>query len=304
VDRRASRIPKLGRVPRGRARSFARCGSTWPGWSRISGWPIGANKLGGGSWRRSRCHPGGQSWARHPDPTVQVGCCQVLDHLLDQDALPELVMNLSHPHPEVRPGLFMPWLATPARSAFAVPVRRILYARCFRGSPSSCGRARGRGSAPRRKGVTSQVRAWVGWGANIVGVGKRSRAMTREAELPLDYALMLPPDEQRYAWSPVWVRDPANPNSTVISLPHVLEATGCDDCRADMVVSHVEVLGQRTELAKDLLGQTRRQPDPRRDDLGRCWCSLPGTSARRSPGTASTLTRTWWRWRGRPSPRR
>ena len=39
---------------------------------------------------------------RHPDPAVRVGCCKVLDHYLDEDAVPELVENLEHPHPEVR----------------------------------------------------------------------------------------------------------------------------------------------------------------------------------------------------------
>jgi hypothetical protein len=98
-------------------------------------------------------------------------------------------------------------------------------------------------------------------------------------ESSIDYALMLPPDEQRYAWSPVWVRDPLSGGSTVISLPHVLEGTGCGDCREDMVVSHVEVLGQWTELARELLEQTRHQPDPRRDDLGRVLVFFAGDLA-------------------------
>jgi HEAT repeat protein len=38
----------------------------------------------------------------HPDPTVRVGCCQVLDHFLDDDAVPELIENMSHPDPQVR----------------------------------------------------------------------------------------------------------------------------------------------------------------------------------------------------------
>jgi hypothetical protein len=95
-------------------------------------------------------------------------------------------------------------------------------------------------------------------------------------ELSVDYALMLPPDEQRYSWSPVWVRDPGNRNSTVISLPHVLEGTSCDDCREDMMVSHVEVLSRWTGLARDLLEQTHRQPDPRRDDMGRVLVFFAG----------------------------
>lgn len=33
---------------------------------------------------------------------VRVGCCQVLDHFLDEGAVPELIESLSHPHPGVR----------------------------------------------------------------------------------------------------------------------------------------------------------------------------------------------------------
>jgi len=36
------------------------------------------------------------------DPNVRVGCCIVLDHHIDEDAVPELIDNLSHVHPEVR----------------------------------------------------------------------------------------------------------------------------------------------------------------------------------------------------------
>jgi HEAT repeat protein len=36
------------------------------------------------------------------DPDVRIGCCIVLDHHLDEDAIPELLDNLSHVHPEVR----------------------------------------------------------------------------------------------------------------------------------------------------------------------------------------------------------
>ncbi len=38
----------------------------------------------------------------HEDATVRVGCCQVLDHFLDADALPELMQNLDHEDPGVR----------------------------------------------------------------------------------------------------------------------------------------------------------------------------------------------------------
>lgn len=38
----------------------------------------------------------------HPNPVVRAGCCQVLDHFLDEAALPELLENLDHPDPQVR----------------------------------------------------------------------------------------------------------------------------------------------------------------------------------------------------------
>ncbi|MCZ6890316.1 MAG: HEAT repeat domain-containing protein [Gammaproteobacteria bacterium] len=39
---------------------------------------------------------------RHDSPTVRVGCCQVLDHFLDPDAVPELTDNLDHANDAVR----------------------------------------------------------------------------------------------------------------------------------------------------------------------------------------------------------
>jgi HEAT repeat protein len=39
---------------------------------------------------------------RHPDPEVRVGCCVVLDHFLDEAALPELIANLEHEDERVR----------------------------------------------------------------------------------------------------------------------------------------------------------------------------------------------------------
>lgn len=79
---------------------------------------------------------------------------------------------------------------------------------------------------------------------------------------------MLPPPERCYEWSPVWVSD-VEGSGDVVALPRVLEETGCEDCREDMVVSHVEVLGQWTELAEGLLVETAKRPDPRRDDMAR-----------------------------------
>jgi hypothetical protein len=38
----------------------------------------------------------------HPEPAVRVGCCQVLDHFMDEAALPELLENLQHKNEVVR----------------------------------------------------------------------------------------------------------------------------------------------------------------------------------------------------------
>lgn len=39
---------------------------------------------------------------RHGDPAVRVGCCKVLDHFLDDAAIPELMANLTHEDESVR----------------------------------------------------------------------------------------------------------------------------------------------------------------------------------------------------------
>ena len=39
---------------------------------------------------------------RHPEPAVRVGCCGVLDHHMDEAALPELMENLHHEDEMVR----------------------------------------------------------------------------------------------------------------------------------------------------------------------------------------------------------
>ena len=38
----------------------------------------------------------------HPEPAVRIGCCQVLDHHMDEAALPELMANLQHEDERVR----------------------------------------------------------------------------------------------------------------------------------------------------------------------------------------------------------
>lgn len=38
----------------------------------------------------------------HPEPSVRIGCCQVLDHFMDEAALPELLENLQHENEFVR----------------------------------------------------------------------------------------------------------------------------------------------------------------------------------------------------------
>jgi HEAT repeat protein len=39
---------------------------------------------------------------RHPEPAVRIGCCVVLDHHMDERALPELIENLGHEDEMVR----------------------------------------------------------------------------------------------------------------------------------------------------------------------------------------------------------
>jgi hypothetical protein len=39
---------------------------------------------------------------RHPNPVVRAGCCRVLDHFLDESAIPDLMANLAHEDAEVR----------------------------------------------------------------------------------------------------------------------------------------------------------------------------------------------------------
>ena len=39
---------------------------------------------------------------RHSEPAVRIGCCQVLDHHMDEAALPELLENLHHENEMVR----------------------------------------------------------------------------------------------------------------------------------------------------------------------------------------------------------
>ena len=41
---------------------------------------------------------------RHEEPIVRVRCCMVLDHHLDEAAIPELLANLDHPEGRVRVG--------------------------------------------------------------------------------------------------------------------------------------------------------------------------------------------------------
>jgi len=38
----------------------------------------------------------------HDDPAVRVGCCKVLDHFMDETAVPALIANLDHPNEAVR----------------------------------------------------------------------------------------------------------------------------------------------------------------------------------------------------------
>ena len=46
--------------------------------------------------------PAVQEGLHHPEPAVRIGCCQVLDHFMDESALPELLENLHHKNEMVR----------------------------------------------------------------------------------------------------------------------------------------------------------------------------------------------------------
>jgi hypothetical protein len=50
----------------------------------------------------SQATPAVRRGLRHPEPAVRVGCCKVLDHHMDAEALPELIENLSHGEGNVR----------------------------------------------------------------------------------------------------------------------------------------------------------------------------------------------------------
>lgn len=92
---------------------------------------------------------------------------------------------------------------------------------------------------------------------------------------------MLPPEGQWYAWSPMWAHDVGDPGGRpgVVSLPAALEAMGCGDCREDMVVSHVEVLGMWTDLGRELFESTDRG-DLRREELARVLVLFAGDLGR------------------------
>lgn len=51
---------------------------------------------------RPRATPAVREGLRHADPAVRIGCCKVLDHFLDESALPELIDNLGHGDEGVR----------------------------------------------------------------------------------------------------------------------------------------------------------------------------------------------------------
>lgn len=50
----------------------------------------------------SQATPALRRGLQHDDAKVRVGCCTVLDHFLDAEAVPELIANLDHPDAEVR----------------------------------------------------------------------------------------------------------------------------------------------------------------------------------------------------------
>ena len=50
----------------------------------------------------SPCTPALRCGLQHENPRVRIGCCKVLDHHLDEDAVPELIENLQHSNAGVR----------------------------------------------------------------------------------------------------------------------------------------------------------------------------------------------------------
>jgi hypothetical protein len=53
-------------------------------------------------WAGALATPAVRRGLRHSSPAVRVGCCTVLDHHLDEAAIPELIANLAHEDEEVR----------------------------------------------------------------------------------------------------------------------------------------------------------------------------------------------------------
>jgi len=50
----------------------------------------------------TECTPALKRGLSHEDARVRSGCCRVLDHYLDKEAIPELITNLKHENSEVR----------------------------------------------------------------------------------------------------------------------------------------------------------------------------------------------------------
>lgn len=48
------------------------------------------------------CTPALRRGLAHDNDRIRVGCCKVLDHYMDDAAIPELKANLDHPNPDVR----------------------------------------------------------------------------------------------------------------------------------------------------------------------------------------------------------
>ena len=48
------------------------------------------------------CYPALRSGLKDENPEIRIGCCMVLDHFMDDAALPELIANLTHQDARVR----------------------------------------------------------------------------------------------------------------------------------------------------------------------------------------------------------
>jgi hypothetical protein len=103
------------------------------------------------------------------------------------------------------------------------------------------------------------------------------------------YTLMVPPEDERFARSPVWVRDRGRGEVgglTPVRLAAALAGTGRRVRRGEMVAEHVGALVEWTELAGTLLDESVPD-DRRREEMGMALVFFAGDLGRAlGPGGA------------------